>query len=52
MSEIRYRVLAGARDPGVVGLSFAEYKSTWQVALASFLIPFLDLRSGEATRQT
>jgi hypothetical protein len=28
MSEIRYRVPAGARGPGVMGLSIAEYKST------------------------
>lgn len=27
MSEIRYRVLAGAKGPGIMGLSIAEYKS-------------------------
>jgi hypothetical protein len=27
MSEIRYRVPVGARGPGVMGLSIAEYKS-------------------------
>jgi hypothetical protein len=28
LSEIRYRVPAGAMGPGVSGLSIAEYKST------------------------
>ena len=27
MSEIRYRVPAGAKGPGIIGLSLAEYKS-------------------------